>query len=542
MTNLETPNPGLSRRSILRGGVGAGVAGAAAATGVLATTAPAEASLFLPGFENPTTGVFSQSALMADVKKLTSFGWRRQGTQQLRNASAWLRTQFINAGLQTTVESWAYEAFYPTKWSAKVTKAPTPSGKIATLPYTTVSYPMWYSAPKKVEAEVVHVGLGTPLDFERVDVKGKIVLVESVYVLNFTPTDALLLKSYEAAVAKGAVGYIRTADAPKNLTRLMHLEEGIDKHTYKRNPACSIPAFVLGIDEIDAIRAALLKGKVTMELNLEIADVPFGGAKTVTGGSMGAGTHNLIAINQDIVGVLPGMSDDVVLVGAHYDSTYTGAMDNGTGVAGMLAVMRHFAAKKKSQRPKTMVFLAAAGHDAGAFDMTHFVNKHRSDIFPRVTAFAWLDHLAAAGSVHVTNTEINIPTGIDELKGVLGSLNPVLMQIVMRAIIGQGIIPPAWLPPLSSLMYVPTDVPCFDITTAHAWYHTVEDTIEKIPPRSLQQMVLALRDLLTELHVTPNALLRAAQPPISPTQNNGTTTSPGTATAAAVPTGTRGCC
>ncbi len=131
------------------------------------------------------------------------------------------------------------------------------------------------------------------------------------------------------------------------------------------------------------------------------------------GGSLGPGTHELRAVMEDVVGVLPGgVSDEIVLIGAHYDSTYGGAMDNGTGVAGMLALMRHYAAKARSERPRTLVFLAAGGHDCGGdFDLTHFMQTHLEDMLPRVITFAWLDHLAAAGTIRVTQSSVDIPHG-----------------------------------------------------------------------------------------------------------------------------------
>lgn len=140
------------------------------------------------------------------------------------------------------------------------------------LPWETNSYPIWYTSAAQVEAEVVHVGAGTARDFDRVDVRGKIAMVESVYLINVMNTDGML-DAYESAVAHGAVGYIRTADAPNNLTRLTH-GKGIDKNTFRQRKEASIPGLVLGSDDFNAIRTALGGGPVTMSLEIRTENPP----------------------------------------------------------------------------------------------------------------------------------------------------------------------------------------------------------------------------------------------------------------------------
>ncbi|ARE36671.1 M28 family peptidase [Rhodococcus sp. D-46] len=503
--NDETHSKALSRRRMMQ------MAGAAAAgIGLPLATHNSAAADLIPKASTPGTSpgdVFSENALMSDVETMTSFGWRRPGSPAVRDAARWVRESFEQSGLQTHTEEWDFDVYYPSVWHAKVTNAASPA---PALPWETNSYPIWYTSAGQVEAEVVHVGAGTARDFDRVDVRGKIAMVESVYLINVMNTDGML-DAYESAVAHGAVGYIRTADAPNNLTRLTH-GKGIDKNTFRQRKEASIPGLVLGSDDFNAIRTALGGGPVTMSLEIRTENPPFGGTRSVTGGSLGPGTHELRAVMEDVVGVLPGVSDEIVLIGAHYDSTYGGAMDNGTGVAGMLALMRHYAAKARSERPRTLVFLAAGGHDCGDFDLTHFMQTHLEDMLPRVITFAWLDHLAAAGTIRVTQSSVDIPTGLDEIRGVLGSFNPVLLNLVLQECVQNGVVPPIPLPIKSSLARVPDFVPSFDITTAHSRYHTIEDTIDRIPPASLRQMTLVLRDVVDALHTVDSDLIRNAQP------------------------------
>ena len=63
---------------------------------------------------------------------------------------------------------------------------------------------------------------------------------------------------------------------------------------------------------------------------------------------------------------IPGASREIVLVGAHYDSVYgaPGANDNGTGVAGVLALARRFAGQTPQ---KTLRFVAFVNEEPPYF-------------------------------------------------------------------------------------------------------------------------------------------------------------------------------
>jgi Zn-dependent M28 family amino/carboxypeptidase len=66
---------------------------------------------------------------------------------------------------------------------------------------------------------------------------------------------------------------------------------------------------------------------------------------------------------------IPGESREIVLVGAHYDSVYgaPGANDNGTGVAGVLALARRFAGQTHQ---KTLRFVAFVNEEPPYFQTT----------------------------------------------------------------------------------------------------------------------------------------------------------------------------
>ena len=100
--------------------------------------------------------------------------------------------------------------------------------------------------------------------------------------------------------------------------------------------ATIVPTFTVSSDEGDAVRAALGAGKrVTVRLAADIGE------------RSGLKTANVWA-------TLPGATDETIVVMAHTDSFFEGAMDNASGLAMMLELARHYAAIPQSRRRRTM--------------------------------------------------------------------------------------------------------------------------------------------------------------------------------------------
>lgn len=89
---------------------------------------------------------------------------------------------------------------------------------------------------------------------------------------------------------------------------------------------------------------------------------------------------------RNILGWLPGLSPEVVVVSAHFDhlgrvdpalppaegNVYTGADDNASGVSALLGVARRMAALPVSQRPLSLLFVAFDGEEQGRVGSRRF--------------------------------------------------------------------------------------------------------------------------------------------------------------------------
>ena len=439
--------------------------------------------------------VFTAAELMADLRRIVDFGWRRNGSESAAATAEYFREQFDAHGLETHVESWPFNLYYPLEWFVRVQNDDRTWREVNSIP-------IWYSMPGSADAPMVYLDArtGAPA-LSEVDMAGRIVVVDVAYAGNFLATDGSTTRDggvYAAAVRAGAVGYIRRAGAPGNSVMLMHFAQNFPTHDAPAQLG-AIPAFTVGQQDFDVI-AEVARAGGRMQISNTLAEVPKGATALVEGGSLGPGSHRLRALVDDVVGILPGASDDVIVIAAHYDSTFDGAVDNATGCAVLLGLMRHFAALPRDERAKTLVFLASGAHDTGDFDLYHFVEKHRDDLLARTVAFNWLDHMAADASV--------APSGSTVVHGVMAAENPALRLQVRRHMEGHGIPVDPILGPLSTISHLPAEVPSFNVTLAPSWYHSPEDTIEKVPAAELVTMAHAQLAVVTSLLATEHNVLR----------------------------------
>src|SRR5262249_40099041 len=108
------------------------------------------------------------------------------------------------------------------------------------------------------------------------------------------------------------------------------------------------PTITITTDDANRIRDSLDRGMpVSLHLKLETQE----GEGLKTG---------------NVWGALPGTSPEQILIMAHTDSFFEGAMDNASGLAMMLDIARHYAKLPQARRPRTLVFLTTPDHHHGS--------------------------------------------------------------------------------------------------------------------------------------------------------------------------------
>ncbi len=185
-------------------------------------------------------------------------------------------------------------------------------------------------------APLVYVGAASPAVLQHIDVKGKIAVQLIVPQGHMLFERGAVDARAEALVKRGAVGVF-------NLVRLPGNELSRDFTD------CGNPCFNIGGRDgwfLEAVldRAAQAGVQDRLRAKIDLQTRTYRGLKATNG-----------------VAVIPGSSEQAIVLNAHADGWFDGAGDNGDGLAVLVALARHFA-KPQHKPQRTLVFVASAGH------------------------------------------------------------------------------------------------------------------------------------------------------------------------------------
>ena len=300
-----------------------------------------------------------------------------------------------------------------------------------------------------MSAPVVWVGLGTAADFRGRDVAGKAVMIYSIA----TPGGR-----DHSADWSGAIKRANEAGAA-----IIMVEMGFPGNS-QSEPEGAVgaraPTITITPDDANPIRDQL-DDNVEVELHLKLDTEEREGLKTA-----------------NVWGVLPGASDEQILIMAHTDAFFEGAMDNASGIAMMLDIARHYAAVPQAQRPRTLVFLTTSDHHHGSAGI-RWVRDN----------FDWSKVALIVNSEHPSQTLLyNLDAGLMTANEVSARRWYVggsdALRTLVRNSFGSSASPPTTsrkCRPAASCRKSIMKAPSFHIID-HVIYHTTLDTADWFPP------------------------------------------------------------
>lgn len=336
-------------------------------------------------------------------------------------------------------------------------------------------------------AQLVFAGdVGSPVD---VDVRGK-VAVQRIQPAGVSPSGerygvgAFALRSTvsegaQALLARGAVAVLNYVDQPGN----MHI----------RDFGCAACFNVGGADGAflrQVIERAGREGRaddVRVRLYLDAAE-----------------RQGLTA--QNVMGVVPGDSDEIVIVNAHLDGWYDASGDNGDGLAVDIALARHFA-KPENRPARTLVFIASGGHhSSGLNGPAHWVAMN-PDLASRVVLVLNLEHIAQylvdPATFEVARTEQDMGWGIS-------NMSPQIVDITNRARERYGFrIRPDYDDGVPGDLggYASLGVARVQAIHAGPLYHTSGDVFKSVSVEGLERAARFYSYFVSEVAKTPRARL-----------------------------------
>ncbi len=246
-------------------------------------------------------------------------GFRPAGTEAARQCARWLEQEMRRIGLpevevlEYLVDGWYFAGARVEPEGGPVIQAVAYGGAYGT-------------PPDGLAGELVDCGGGTAADSRRVDVRGKIALIEMDLDRLDWPGTALLEAAHHGAIGVVCWPHRYYAMAPGAL------------HSHDLQVSCPVP--MLNVSRRDG---QLLRQYRRARL--------FSTARPLPG-----------ATARNIIGYVPGtdLPDELVIIGDHYDAWFHGFMDDAVGVGAVLALAR--AVLMSGYRPRRTV--AFVLHDA----------------------------------------------------------------------------------------------------------------------------------------------------------------------------------
>ncbi|WP_454798295.1 hypothetical protein [Novosphingobium lindaniclasticum] len=402
--------PPLSRRAAL-------VAGAVAAAGLnpaaRAFAAKNRAMVPLPDAER----------IRRDYQQMVDFGPRLPGNANHLRFVDWLGRELTAAGLQPgPCEAYAYRRWEPKRWGLDLIEG-TARRAVANVAYFVRSQP---TGPEGVTGPLVHAGeLGPdgPADLPEF-AKGSVLVFEAhlprmalssivhphfIHLRGESAADVLdtnyhrlwTMPSFQMddLAARGAAGVAIILDASSAM-----IAGNFSPHAspYK----AKVPALFVGQDQGEALRAAARAGR-SAHLTLD--------AEWVEG------------LVPQITAILPGKSEEVVIVDTHTDGQN---FIEENGCMAVLQLARHFASLPEAQRlRRTLVFAGWPGHMSGDMPEAPGWALAHPDLMKRAAAAFTIEHLGASEWADVPGKGY-AATGHNEYMNWPATAGPLTEQIV----------------------------------------------------------------------------------------------------------------
>ena len=443
------------------------------------------------------------------AQELTEMGPRRVGTEIGRKAQSYVKEKLESFGMEN-VEIVQSDT---TLWNCNEWKLTVAGEEISsyfmTHTFNDGSFGRFSTPEGGLEAEIVYVGDGDKKDFKDVNVSGKIVmanvkfmkvpvgLVKLASFMTYDPGNTAPFFStrinpyspntypynYFNAMENGAVGFIGI------------LSDYIDSNEYNNEDYSylgdhmRLPALWVTQKDANKIIGAIDSGggaaEAILDMDIEISQVK-GGA---------------------VVGLLPGNSDETIIVQSHYDSSTPGAVEDASGTAAVLALAKFYSQIPASERDRSLLFVLMDTHFTDYESHEAFNDKYLNEGH-KILADVCIEHIA--NELVEEDGEL-ILTGHVEPRIIFTSEVDALIDITSEEIIrhglGRSLVVPADLfgddPPCDATMVFQEGVPIINLISGPIYLYDNIDTVDKIAKEELRPTVEAFSDIVWRLMELP---------------------------------------
>lgn len=435
----------------------------------------------------------STDEMMGWITSVVGQGVRRPGYEADDRTTTWAAERFREAGLENVrLEPITVQRWEPRDWSLTLSRPGRPNERLS-LP----CYPLPFSAETTgVRGELaLSAGTASP------HLSGKIAVFENNFLtlpqhlirtlfgwpydpqnefdtlVQTLPFSDRFSDAMGPEIEAGAIGFIGILRLPFETDKYYVPYNGLEQ---------PIPGVWVSSANGDTLLQYLNAGTAQAEIVLERSLTP--------------------RTSYNVVGELPGASDEWIIIGSHHDAPWASAVEDASGIAMVLAQAQYWAQVPRAQRPHNLLFLLNGGHMSGGAGLLDFVDTHARFVQDEVVAEIHLEH--AARETRGENGQL-VVTDEPEVRWWFTSFIPALENAVFQALCAEDlrrsfIMPVEGFPPGS--LHPPTDgaffhpqAPVVNFLTAPMYLFDQQDTLDKIHEDSLVPVTRAAIRIINAL-------------------------------------------
>ena len=335
-----------------------------------------------------------------------------------------------------------------------------------------------------ISGALVHVGAITEATLPDVDVKGKIAVQHLKPARGAFSERPRTVERAKELTARGAIAILNVVEQTGN----MHVRDFGN---------CGAPCFNVGTADglfiEQAIQRAAAANAEPVQVKLKLD------ARRLTG----LKGHNAI-------GIVPGKSDENIIVNAHADGWYDAAGDNADGLAVLLAMARHFA-KPENQPERTLVFVSSGGHHSTGLNGPANVVKSNPALVAKTVMVLNLEHIA---QLEITSNDWHVKPNEQPMNFGIDNSAPYLLDLGKRAVQRYGFnLNPIFTTSVSGDLggYAPLGVARVQAIHSGPMYHTSGDVLETISVPGLERAARFYTYFITEAAKAPREQINPAK-------------------------------
>jgi len=413
---------------------------------------------------------------------------RLSGTEDEAKAFDWIETKLKGFGLDT--HRYAHPALV--SWPESASLELLTDGGTQAIPCATHAFAT--STPAGgLEGDLVAVGPATAANLAKVDLRGKIALIDGIIAPNF---NLLVEESGAAAAIWIAGGRLHE----RGLDPIWGTPTPETAHLLPQTPSVSVKA-----GEGEQIKAALAKGPLRVRLHT----VVYQDWRTLP----------LLTADLKPSGNTPE-ADLFVMFSGHVDSWYYGAMDNGTANATMIEVARIMAQHRDTMR-RGIRFCFWSGHSHARYaGSAWYADNFWHDLYDHCVAHVNVDSVGGNGA-----TVLSQGNSMSEVREFVSDvIEQIAGQELAARRFGRSGDQSFWGPGIPAMLMSLSEQPAENadplLLALHhqisggsgvggglgSWWHTPEDTVDKIDPDFLKRdatIYVLILNRLTSMPVLP---------------------------------------